>query len=86
MGSGGGVKAPPYRGGQKDRPIKGVIRKVAPHPALRGHLPPQGKAWGQVGRWVGGYRKGYGQGKYLLAQCAEKLYTDIIIMYGWNEP
>ena len=72
--------------GRKDCPIKGVIRKVAPHPALRGHLPPQGKAWGRVGRWVGGYRKGYRRGKYLLAQCVEKLYTDIIIMYGWNEP
>ena len=37
-------------------------------------------------RLVGGYRKGYGRGKYLLAHRAEKLYTDIIIMYGWNEP
>ena len=45
------------------------------------YMPPL-----RVGRWVGGYRKGYGRGKYLLAQCAEKLYTDIIIMYGWNEP
>ena len=34
--------------GRKDCPIKGVIRKVAPHPALRGHLPPQGKAWGRA--------------------------------------
>ena len=25
-------------------------------------------------------------GKYLLAHRAEKLYTDTIIMYGWNEP
>ena len=40
----------------------------------------------RVNRLVGGYRKGYGWGKYLLAQCAEKLYTDTIIMYGWNEP
>ena len=40
----------------------------------------------RVIRLVGGYRKGYDRGKYLLAQCAEKLYTDIIIMYGWNEP
>ena len=37
-------------------------------------------------RLVGGYRKGYGRGKYLLAHRAEKLYTDTIIMYGWNEP
>ena len=40
----------------------------------------------RAGRLVGGYRKGYGRGKYLLAHRAEKLYTDIIIMYGWNEP
>ena len=25
-------------------------------------------------------------GKYPLAHRAEKLYTDTIIMYGWNEP
>ena len=40
----------------------------------------------RVNRWVGDYRKGYDRGKYLLAHRAEKLYTDIIIMYGWNEP
>ena len=34
---------------------------------------------------VGGMR-GVRRGKYLLAHRAEKLYTDIIIMYGWNEP
>ena len=40
----------------------------------------------RVIRLVGGCRKGYGRGKYLLAHRAEKLYTDTIIMYGWNEP
>ena len=34
--------------GRKDYPVKGSIREVAPHPALRGHLPPQGKAWGRT--------------------------------------
>ena len=86
MGAEGSRPLPTGGRGRKDYPVKGSIREVAPHPALRGHLPPQGKAWGRAGRLVGGYRKGYGQGKYLLAQCAEKLYTDIIIMYGWNEP
>ena len=50
------------------------------------YMPPL-----RVGRWVSGCRKGFGfgvhrGGKYLLAHRAEKLYTDTIIMYGWNEP
>ena len=49
--------------------------------ARAAYMPPL-----RVGRLVGGHRKGYGRGKYLLAHRAEKLYTDIIIMYGWNEP
>ena len=46
LGAEGASPLPTGGQGRKDCPIKGVIRKVAPHPALRGHLPPQGKAWG----------------------------------------
>ena len=29
-------------------PFAGSYNKPAPHPALRGHLPPRGKAWGYI--------------------------------------
>ena len=64
-----------------------------PYRVVEGEVGGIGKVRGRhvcpplrVIRLVGGYRKGYGRGKYLLAHRAEKLYTDIIIMYGWNEP
>ena len=43
------------------------------------------RPYGQSVWWVAA-AGGYGRGKYLLAHRAEKLYTDTIIMYGWNEP
>ena len=46
----GGVKTPPYRrAGMERLPDKGRYPQSCPHPALRGHLPPQGKAWGRAG-------------------------------------
>ena len=83
----GGVKTPPYRRAGTERlPDKGRYPQGCPSSGPAGPPSPAGEGLGAGEPFGGWLPRGYGRGKYLLAHRAEKLYTDIIIMYGWNEP